>query len=184
MSSYRALLKSKRGGVKGRKNETTTTTTKRLEDKTIVTILQIIAHRLRVNEEVTSTSGTSGKNNALFKHHAEVLHGDTDASYTWKRKALELVEEEEEEEEEEDEYTQRERRRGGKEYAKLLLEGLDLLTDCLLTTKLYEQFIAAIESTDHRKSQRYIVTVLLKQFVPKERFDVLKEICEFVHSTT
>ena len=114
MSSYRAL-KSKRGGVKGRKNETTTTTTKKLEDKTIVKILQIIAHRLRVNEEVTSTSGTSGKNNALFKHHAEVLHGDTDASYTWKRKALELVDEEEEEEEEEekdeDEYTQRERRR-------------------------------------------------------------------------
>ena len=159
MSSYRALLKSKRGGkggVKGRKNETTTTTTKRLDDKTIVTILQIIAHRLRVNEEVTSTSGTSGKNNALFKHHAEVLHGDTDASYTWKRKALELVEEEEEEKDE-DEYTQRERRRGGKEYAKLLLEGLDLLTDCLLTTKLYEQFITAIESTDHRKSQIYIV---------------------------
>ena len=187
MSSYRAL-KSKRGGVKGRKNETTTTTTKKLEDKNIVKILQIIAHRLRVNEEVTSTSGTSGKNNALFKHHAEVLHGDTDASYTWKRKALELVDEEEEEEEEEekdeDEYTQRERRRGGKEHAKLLLEGLDLLTDCLLTTKLYEQFITAIESTDHRGSQIYIVTFLLKQFVPKERFDVLKEICEFVHSTT
>ena len=113
MSSYRAL-KSKRGGGKGRKNETTTTTTKKLDDKTIVKILQIIAHRLRVNEEVTSTSGTSGKNNALFKHHAEVLHGDTDASYTWKRKALELVDEEEEEEEkDEDEYTQRERRRGG-----------------------------------------------------------------------
>jgi len=104
MSSYRALLKSKRGGVKGRKNETTTTTTKRLDDETIVKILQTIAHRLRVNEEVTSTSGTStsGKNNALFKHHAEVLHGDTDASYTWKRKALELVDEEEEEDKEEE----------------------------------------------------------------------------------
>ena len=103
MSSYRALLKSKRG-VKGRKNETTTTTTKRLDDETIVKILQTIAHRLRVNEEVTSTSGTStsGKNNALFKHHAEVLHGDTDASYTWKRKALELEEEEEEDKEEEE----------------------------------------------------------------------------------
>ena len=126
-----------------------------------------------------SSAKNSNTNTLLFKHHAEVLHGDTDASYTWKRKALELVENDDED----DEDIHRERG-GGKDFAKLLLEGLDLLTDCLLTEKLYEQFITAIESTEHRESQRFIVTFLLKDFVPKERFDVLKEICEFVHSTT
>ena len=36
----------------------------------------------------------------------------------------------------------------------------------------------------HGPQKTDIVTVLLKHFVPKERFDVLKEICEFVHSST
>ena len=79
-----------------------------------------------------------------------MLHGDTDVSYTWKRKALELVEEEEEEEEEEDEYTQRERRRGGKRVREALAGRIRFVNGLSLTTKLYEQFIA-LESTDHRK---------------------------------
>ena len=43
-----------------------------------------------------------------------MLHGDTDASYTWKRKALELVEEEEEEEDDEDMNTRKEKEEGEK----------------------------------------------------------------------
>jgi len=151
----------------------------KLDDETILSILRIIALQLRVNNESEVTRSSKNNNLFLLKHHAEVLHGDTDASYTWKRKALELIEEGEEYEI----YEER-TKAGGKDLAKLLLEGLDLLTDCLLTTKLYEQFITAVESTEHRESQRFIVTFLLKDFVPKERLDVLKEICEFVHSTT
>ena len=148
--SYRALLKSKREGKNGTTTTTATTTMKtlvsqkkrKLDDEKILSILRIIAIQLRVNNESEVTGNSKNNNLFLLKHHAEVLHGDTDASYTWKRKALELIEEGEEYEI----YEER-TKAGGKDLAKLLLEGLDLLTDCLLTTKLYEPFITAVEST-------------------------------------
>ena len=160
------------------------------EDEEVLRLLLEISMRLNKNNRNNRNNNRNNNNSEIFK--AEVLHGDTDASYTWKRKANEVIYNNNNNnnkttfDDDYDDYDiqQQQSKPKQKEYAKLLLEGLDLLSDCLLTTKLFDQFIAALESTEHKDSQRYIVSFLVREFVPKSRLDVLKEICEFVHSTT